>query len=256
MNNNVNKENETNKNEIRRGVILENVTPELVESALKDYSENAKYNVDYFSVYCSQLRDYDFMDKVEEYGAHYFLFLQYLKMEMLDFAKFYILEKNIKRLIKQYCCNFSASENEIKNIYDDLIKSKYISVISVSDFECPLIVEPIVFYNYRLTNEQRLKNRERQAKTREKKKFELEELQEKVANFESKNIEPAPTAPAEISQDNFNDFTVVNAEAENDNIFDEIEKESLLQKEEVKKISADDIPLVDNMFDNWDEGGF
>lgn len=256
MNNNINKENETNKNEIRRGVILENVTPELVESALKDYSENAKYNVDYFSVYCSQLRDYDFMDKVEEYGAHYFLFLQYLKMEMLDFAKFYILEKNIKRLIKQYCCNFSASENEIKNIYDDLIKSKYISVISVSDFECPLIVEPIVFYNYRLTNEQRLKNRERQAKTREKKKFELEELQEKVANFESENIEPAPTAPAEISQDNFNDFTVVNAEAENDNIFDEIEKESLLQKEEVKKISADDIPLVDNMFDNWDEGGF
>ena len=47
-----------------------------------------------------------------------------------------------------------------------------------------------------------------------------------------------------------------NDEVENDNIFDEIEKESLVKKEEVKKISADDISLVDNMFDNWDEGGF
>lgn len=256
MKNNINKENETNKKEIRRGVVLENVTPELVEIALKDYSDNAKYNIDYFSVYCSQLRDYDFMDKIEEYGAHYFLFLQYLKMEMLDFAKFYILEKNIKRLIKQYCCNYSTNESEIKNIYDDLIKSKYISVISVDSFDCPLVVEPVIFYNYRLTNEKRLAGRERQAKSREKKKLELEELQEKVAILESENIEPAPSAPAEILQDDFNDFPIVNAEVENDNIFDEIEKESLVQKEEVKKISADDIPLVDNMFDNWDEGGF
>jgi len=241
MNNNINKENETNKNEIRRGVVLENVTPELVEQALIDYSRNAKYNVDYFSVYCSQLRDYDFMDKIEEFGAHYFLFLQYLKMEMLDFAKFYILEKNIKRLIKQYCCNFSANENEIKSIYDDLIKSKYISVISVSDFECPLIVEPVVFHNYRLTNEQRLRNRERQAKSREKKKTELEELQEKVENFESENIEPAPPSHPEIVSD-FDDFPVSDFEAKN-NIFDEIEKESLVQKEEVKKRSSDDIPF-------------
>ena len=250
MNNNINKENETNKNEIRRGVILENVTPELVENALKEYSKNAKYNVDYFSVYCSQLRDYDFMDKVEEFGAHYFLFLQYLKMEMLDFAKFYILEKNIKRLIKQYCCNFSVNENEIKSIYDDLIKSKYISVIPVNGFDCDLIVEPVVFYNYRLTNEQRLKNRERQAKSRDKKKTELEELQEKVENFESENIEPVPSAPAEILQDDFDDFP--SASADIDNIFDEIEKESFVQKEEIKKVSADDIPL----FDDWDEGGF
>lgn len=250
MNNNINKENETNKNEIRRGVILENVTPELVENALKEYSKNAKYNVDYFSVYCSQLRDYDFMDKVEEFGAHYFLFLQYLKMEMLDFAKFYILEKNIKRLIKQYCCNFSVNENEIKSIYDDLIKSKYISVIPVNGFECSLIVEPVVFYNYRLTNEQRLKNRERQAKSRDKKKTELEELQEKVENFESENIEPVPSSPAEILQDDFDDFP--SASADIDNIFDEIEKESFVQKEEIKKVSADDIPL----FDDWDEGGF
>lgn len=256
MNNNINKENETNKNEIRRGVILENVTPELVENALKDYSKNAKYNVDYFSVYCSQLRDYDFMDKIEEFGAHYFLFLQYLKMEMLDFAKFYILEKNIKRLIRQYCCNFSASENDIKSIYDDLIKSKYISIISVDVFDCPLIVEPVVFHNYRLTNEQRLKNRERQAKTREKKKTELEELQEKVASFENENIEPAPPAPAEILNDDFNNFS---SESNIDNIFDEIEKESFVKQEEVKQVSADSIPLVDNnddMFSDFDKGGF
>lgn len=251
MKNNINKE-----NEIRRGVVLENVTPELVEQALKDYSDNAKYNIDYFSVYCSQLRDYDFMDKIEEYGAHYFLFLQYLKMEMLDFAKFYILEKNIKRLIKQYCCNFSADENEIKSIYDDLIKSKYISVISVDSFDCPLVVEPVIFYNYRLTNEKRLAGRERQAKSREKKKLELEELQEKVASLESENIEPSPSAPVEILQDDFNDFPIVNAEVENDNIFDEIEKENLVRQDEVKKIPASDIPLSDDIFGDWNEGGF
>ncbi len=254
MNNNINKENETNKNEIVRGVRLEEVTSELVEQALNDYSKNAKYNVDYFSVYCSQLRDYDFMDKIEEYGAHYFLFLQYLKMEMLDFAKFYILEKNIKRLIKQYCCNFSVNESEIKSIYDDLVKSKYISVISVNGFDYDLIVEPVVFYNYRLTNEQRLKNRERQAKTREKKKIELEELQEKVASFENENIEPASPAPAEILNDDFNNFSSV---SDIDSIFDEIEKESFVNKEEVKQVSADSIPLADNdMFSDFDEGGF
>ena len=106
-----------------------------------------------------------------------------------------------------------------------------------------------------MTNEQRLKNRERQAKTREKKKLELEELQEKVASFESENIEPAPSAPVEILQDDFNDFPIENLETEN-NIFDEIEKESLVQNEEVKKIPADDIPLSDDIFDDWSEGGF
>lgn len=254
MNNNINKENEINKKEIVRGVRLENVTPELVEQALIDYNKNAKYNIDYFSVYCSQLRDYDFMDKIEEYGAHYFLFLQYLKMEMLDFAKFYILEKNIKRLIKQYCCNFSANQKEVENIYVDLIKSKYISVISVNGFESNLVVEPVIFYNYRLTNEQRLRNRERQAKTREKKKTELEELQEKVANFENENIEPAPSAPAEILNDDFNNFS---SASNIDSVFDEIEKESFVKQEEVKKVSANSIPLANNdMFGDWSEGGF
>ena len=87
-------------------------------------------------------------------------------------------------------------------------------------------------------------------KSRDKKKTELEELQEKVENFESENIEPVPSSPAEILQDDFDDFP--SASADIDNIFDEIEKESFVQKEEIKKVSADDIPL----FDDWDEGGF
>ena len=84
---------------------------------------------------------------------------------------------------------------------------------------------PYIIYNYLLTNNKRVYNRLKQRESRKKKK-------------------EVPSCSENIVSD-FDDFPIENPDI--DNIFDEIEKESFAQEEvkEIKKVSADDIPLAD-----------
>lgn len=199
MQNKINKNNtQLNKklNTEYKNIKLEPVTSELVEKieADKDYKENEKYNVDYFSTYCDMLRDYDFKDKIETFGAHYFLFFTFLKMEMLNFGKYYVYEKNIKRLIKEYCISYSADLENVNEIYADLVKSKYINILKCSCFEYTIITESVIFYNYRLVQEKRVYNRNYKRKQRADKKAEQEENTQ-INETEEAPSEPLPEVP-------------------------------------------------------------
>ena len=159
------------RNREYKKITLEPITAQLIEEVERDegYKQNEKFDVMYFSVYKDLFNDFDFQEKIELYGAHYFLFWQYLKAEMLDSGKYYIYEKHIDRLIKQYCLKFFANIEEIKAIYKDLVSCKYISVVECSCFESAVIVDPIIFNNYRLVQEKRVQNRERKRRERTKK---------------------------------------------------------------------------------------
>lgn len=198
--------NEKNKKEIReyKKIILEPITAQLIEEVEndKDYKQNEKFDVSFFSVYCDMFDDYDFKEKIELFGAHYFLFLQFLKAKMLGFGKYYIYEKHMERLIKEYCFSFSSDIENIKSIYQDLVNSKYISVIQCSCFDSAIVVEPIIFHNYRLVQEKRVYNRNYKKSQRANKKAE--------ENTQIEETEEAPSEPlSEVKavQDNtiFND---------------------------------------------------
>ena len=151
-------------------IIIEPVTAQLVDEIEnnKEYKKNENFDLSYFSVDCKIFDDFDFQEKIEVYGPHYFCFWQFLKAKMLDCGKYYVYEKHIDRLIKQYCFKFSANTEEIKAIYENLVSSKYISVIECSCFELPIIVDPSIFRSYRLVQERRVYNR-KYNKTRTKK---------------------------------------------------------------------------------------
>lgn len=146
-----------------------------------DYKENTKYNLDYFSIPSDLLLDNLFMDKIEQFSAHYFLFFCFLKVQMANMGRYYFYSKNIKRIIKNYCVNYSAEIEEITNIYEDLLINKNIFKFQDSSIFGgeEIITEPYLFYNYRLTNSKRAYNRQKKQEEREKKK----------------NNEVAPTSP-------------------------------------------------------------
>ena len=79
---------EENKNKVLKQIKLEPVTAQLIEEVEndKDYKENEKFDVNYFSTYCAQFRDYDFIYKVQQFGFAYLGFIDFLKSEMLDFG--------------------------------------------------------------------------------------------------------------------------------------------------------------------------
>lgn len=158
----------------------------------KDYKENTKYNVDYFSINADMLMDNVFMDKIEEYGAHYFLFFCYLKVHMLNSGRYYIYEKNLKRIIKNYCLNYNANMELIQKIYEELICNKSVFCLSPSCFSEPILVEPYILYNYRLTNSKRAYNRKKQQENRNSKKTSSEN-----ENIKDNTGKSAPTAPVD-----------------------------------------------------------
>lgn len=217
-----------NEIKLKNTELVTNVTFELIDEieSNRDYKENTKYNTTYFSVPTAIFNDNDFLDKIEKFGLHYLSFYLYLKTQMLASSSYYFFERSLKRIIKNYCLNYNAEIDDIYKIYNDLLDSKMIFCISDSKILSePVVTDPYVIYNYLLTNNKRVYNRLKQRESRKKKK-------------------EAPSCPENIAS-NFDDFSIENPDI--NNIFDEIEKESFAQEEvkEIKKVSADDIPLAD-----------
>lgn len=217
-----------NEIKLKNTELVTNVTFELIDEieSNRDYKENTKYNTTYFSVPTAIFNDNDFLDKIEKFGLHYLSFYLYLKTQMLASSSYYFFERSLKRIIKNYCLNYNAEIDDIYKIYNDLLDSKMIFCISDSKILSePVVTDPYVIYNYLLTNNKRVYNRLKQRESRKKKK-------------------EVPSCPENIAS-NFDDFSIENPDI--NNIFDEIEKESFAQEEvkEIKKVSADDIPLAD-----------
>ncbi|NBJ95446.1 hypothetical protein [Parablautia muri] len=200
-------QNKTNKNNTQlnkklnteyKNIKLEPITAQLIEEVEndKDYKENEKFDVNYFSTYCAQFRDYDFIYKVQQFGFAYLGFIDFLKSEMLDFGKYYVYEKYITMLINKFCFTYNIEFDVAKSIYDDLIESNYISIIQCSCFKSPIVVEPTIFYNYRLVQEQRVRNRLKKRKERaDKKESETETVDNKATETEEAPSEPLPEVP-------------------------------------------------------------
>lgn len=217
-----------NELKLKNTELVTNVTSKLIDEieSNKDYKENTKYNTTYFSVPTFLFSDNDFLDKIEKFGLHYLSFYLYLKTQMLASSSYYFCEKSLKRIIKNYCLNYNAEIDDIYKIYNDLLESKMIFCITDSKIlNEPVLTDPYIIYNYLLTNNKRVYNRLKQRESRKKKK-------------------EVPSCSENIVSD-FDDFPIENPDI--DNIFDEIEKESFAQEEfkEIKKVSADDIPLAD-----------
>lgn len=217
-----------NELKLKNTELVTNVTAELIDEieSNKDYKENTKYNTTYFSVPTFLFSDNDFLDKIEKFGLHYLSFYLYLKTQMLASSSYYFYERSLKRIIKNYCLNYNAEIDDIYKIYNDLLESKMIFCITDSKIlNEPVLTDPYIIYNYLLTNNKRVYNRLKQRESRKKKK-------------------EVPVCPENIVSD-FDDFPVESIDT--DSVFDEIEKESFIQEEvkEIKKVSADDIPLVD-----------
>lgn len=217
-----------NELKLKNTELVTNVTAELIDEieSNKDYKENTKYNTTYFSVPTFLFSDNDFLDKIEKFGLHYLSFYLYLKTQMLASSSYYFCEKSLKRIIKNYCLNYNAEIDDIYKIYNDLLESKMIFCITDSNIlNEPIVTDPYIIYNYLLTNNKRVYNRLKQRESRKKKK-------------------EVSACPENIVSD-FDDFPVESIDT--DSVFDEIEKESFVQEEvkEIKKVSADDIPLVD-----------
>lgn len=213
MQNKINKNNtQLNKkpNTEYKNIKLEPITAQLIEEVEndKDYKENEKFDVNYFSTYCAQFRDYDFIYKVQQFGFAYLGFIDFLKSEMLDFGKYYVYEKYITMLINKFCFTYNIEFDVAKSIYDDLVESNYISIIQCSCFKSPIVVEPTIFYNYRLVQEQRVRNRLKKRKERaDKKESETETVDNKATETEEAPSEPLPEVEVKsVSDDtNFND---------------------------------------------------
>jgi len=113
---------------------------------------------------------------------------------MLDFGKYYVYEKYITMLINKFCFTYNIEFDVAKSIYDDLVESNYISIIQCSCFKSPIVVEPTIFYNYRLVQEQRVRNRLKKRKERTDKKAEQEEITQ-IDETEEAPSEPLPEVP-------------------------------------------------------------
>lgn len=216
-----------NEIKLKNTELVTNVTGELIDEieSNTDYKKNTKYITTYFSVDTALFSDNDFLDKIEEFGLHYLSFYLYLKTQMLASSSYYFREKNLNRIIKNYCLNYDAEIDSIYKIYNDLLDSKMIfCIVDSKILNESIITDPYIIYNYLLTNNKRVYNRLKQRESRTKKKKEI------------------LSCPENIISD-FDDFPIESIDT--DNIFDEIEKESFIQKEEVKKVSAEDVPLFD-----------
>ena len=175
---------------------LEPITAKLIESIENNnnYSENEKFDLDYFSRKVSMFDDFGFIEKIQIFGSDYLCFFEFLQAKMLQGSKYYIYEKYIKILITTFCATFGIDIEKVNNIYDDLVKSKYISIIQCACFDEPIITEPTIVYNYRLVNEKRAYNRNKKRESRANKKAEQEEITQ-IEETEEAPSEPLPEVP-------------------------------------------------------------
>lgn len=146
-----------------------NITKETIDEieTNKDYKEATQYNVDYLSISCDYIQDTDFQDKIEKFGAHYFLFYVYLKTLMLNGGKYYILNNNIKRAIRNYSVMYCCDFENVQEIFEDLKATKTILFIE-NTILGDIVTDAYVIYNYRLTMEKRAYNRKKKREEREK----------------------------------------------------------------------------------------
>ena len=175
---------------------LEPITAKLIESIENNnnYSENEKFDLDYFSRKVSMFDDFGFIEKIQIFGSDYLCFFEFLQAKMLQGSKYYIYEKYITMLINKFCFTYNIEFDVAKKIYDDLVESNYISIIQCSCFKSPIVVEPTIFYNYRLVQEQRVRNRLKKRKERADKKAEQEEITQ-IEETEEAPSEPLPEVP-------------------------------------------------------------
>ncbi len=167
-------------------IILDNEIIQQIEDN-KEYRNNEKYNIDYFSIRSDLITDFNFIRKVLKFGAHYFLFHCFLKAQMLNGGRYYIFEGDIDLIIKNYCLNYDASYKDIKEIYNDYIKNQIIFVLEDKRFfEERIVTDPYIVYNYCLTNDKRAYNRIKKQEQRER---------EKAEKAAAQNAPAAPSAP-------------------------------------------------------------
>jgi len=175
---------------------------ELDNSIIKDLEENYKnkidgYGLDYFSVKSDLFTDNLFLDKIDEFGCHYFLFQCYLKTQMLSGGRYYFLEKSIKRIINNYSNNYHCDIELVNKIYADLIHTKTIFLLEDKNyFEGKIITDPYIIYNYQRTLDKREYNRIKKREERARKNAEKDK---------DKEIPTAPLMPATTSLED--DFT-------------------------------------------------
>lgn len=172
--------------------LIKNIDSELIDSIETnlDYQENSSHKVNYFSIYKDYILDPVFQDKIEIYGAHYFLFYTYLKVQMLSGEKYYIKNEILNRVIKNYCALYGADREEISNIFNDLVLTKTISLVSTKTLG-EIITDPYILYNYRLAMEKRVYNRKTQQNRRAGEEIEeipstpllIEDCEDDLADF-------------------------------------------------------------------------
>ena len=187
-----------------KNVKIEPISVNLIEEIERneDYIQNEVFPVTYFPIFCIDLDNPDFQDKIVEFNAHYFLFLQFMKRKMLQRGKYYICEKNIKRFIKEYCYTYDIDIENIMNIYNDLIENNYMSIIKCPCFEEAILTEPTVVYVFKLVQEQRVRNRKKKRKERANKKAETKKDNNKTEEAPS---EPLPEVKAVSDDTSFSD---------------------------------------------------
>ena len=157
------------KTKLNKVEFTNNITVELINNIAEneDYKQNTNYGVDYFSVPTDYILSVDFQDKVEAFGAHYFLFYTYLKTLMLNSNRYYVESKQINRIIKNYCVMYCAEIENTKNIFEDLKATK--TIISLGGTVLgDIVTDPYIIYNYRLTMEKRAYNRKKKREERDK----------------------------------------------------------------------------------------
>lgn len=196
---------------------LEPITAKLIESIENNdnYNDNEKFDLDFFSRKVSMFDDFGFIEKIQIFGSDYLCFLEFLQAKMLQNSKYYIYEKYIKILITTFCATFGIDLEKVNNIYDDLVKSKYISIVQCSCFDEPIVTEPTVVYNYRLVNEKRAYNRNKKRESRANKKEENTQTNE----IEEAPSEPLPEVKTVVDDTSFSDNFGFGEVADNEEFF-------------------------------------
>lgn len=145
------------------------LTNQIIEDIEADegFKQNQKFNLDYYSLSGDLLLDDSYQEKLSIYGNDYFIFHCYLKSKMLNSGRYYIFERNMERIIKNYCLCFNADHVKVKKVYHALLDDKMIFVLEDDRYiDGKIITDPFIVYNYLKTNDRRVQNREDQQNSR------------------------------------------------------------------------------------------
>ena len=166
---------------------------ELQQIVVDYHSESNKLKValDYFSVSADLLTNSAYMAKIRRYGWEYHGLYEFLKTAMVADDLFYIIESELKDTLEMFCLLSGSDMERAKAIFDDLIQTGRIQRLTPESLSCAVIVDPILFENYKNIMEVRKKARDRHNK--------------KGGNADEPVVEvpPAPTAPSFPVEDDF-----------------------------------------------------